>query len=938
MRHKKFSFFGYLVIIPMLAAGAKCSSRDFSVPQTKKYTMGDPTIRLDTDAACNGVYYDPNDAMAALTNLNDGFHGVEVVPTDVRMTFLSDFTFSDELDINPQVHLTIDMNGHTATFIPNHNNPAIVATESDSSLHIVDESEAGNGKLSAKCEAVYATDCEFIMESGTLETYYDELNFDIGALVIDDVIASTSYISGGRLIGGNSFALIVDNHKDYTYSEVIPNTLKIKGNPYFDGYISLSSAACKNRSDPNAVMHGYQHSNLELIGALDDDFHLGKIMVELGGPMEGYIKDNEYEVGMILGWNTYMAGKKLSDYFVSGNNGYRLMMNGDIAVLDTYSITTQPTTSSKTVSVNYPEDVVSYEWCSAISTDILLTDATENVTTAGYPYSDGKWHCEGDTLILIYNGISEGDYFIVDFSDSIILDTDFVLDEFTQNEADELSDGVYRVEPTKYGDDYYLYILSSIDGGHAACDIYVHQSELTPVAGETTNTLHYYQKGEHVCKMTMINGTVMISNAVNSPKGIYNMSGITFTDAEYDYDGQPHTLTINGTLPTGVTVNYTTNTLTDAGQVVVTASFTGDSENYEAIPDMTATLKIKGKSTYDMSGVKFEDKTYLYDGKPHSLEISGNLPQGVTVNYSTNTLTDVGEIEVTASFTGDSENYNAIPSMKATLKIVSSSFTTAGEPGVEKNVSVSLDIPATGEYKETFDPSKDIDIVVKVTVEANVVASIEQGKTIVNYNDLPENVKLNDDEEIGIIYNVKLIQIIDGVQHEIQPSDIKDGTKIKVIMDIPSDMDVSKITKILHVHAENDIEEIAFDASKVVDGKYEITIDRLSEFAFIYTKPVEPRLPSECFIHFIVIGLLVALIAYSLIMYFLKKKFEMNILNICVCGALILASIVTGIIGGVLNACIYCYLLLGANVLVGGLGVLQYLLLKNLKKENVKKE
>ena len=53
------------------------------------------------------------------------------------------------------------------------------------------------------------------------------------------------------------------------------------------------------------------------------------------------------------------------------------------------------------------------------------------------------------------------------------------------------------------------------------------------------------------------------------------------------------TLTVTGMLPDGVTVEYTANTLTDAGSVEVTASFTGDTKNYNEIDPMTATLTIE---------------------------------------------------------------------------------------------------------------------------------------------------------------------------------------------------------------------------------------------------------------------------------------------------------------------------------------------------------
>jgi len=77
------------------------------------------------------------------------------------------------------------------------------------------------------------------------------------------------------------------------------------------------------------------------------------------------------------------------------------------------------------------------------------------------------------------------------------------------------------------------------------------------------------------------------------------------------------------------------------------------------------------KETYDMSGVSFESQTFTYDGQPHSLAISGTLPDGVTVAYTDNGQTEVGEYTVTARFTvADSANYNEVPALTATLTII----------------------------------------------------------------------------------------------------------------------------------------------------------------------------------------------------------------------------------------------------------------------------
>ncbi|MCI8620723.1 MAG: hypothetical protein HFJ50_02675, partial [Clostridia bacterium] len=174
-------------------------------------------------------------------------------------------------------------------------------------------------------------------------------------------------------------------------------------------------------------------------------------------------------------------------------------------------------------------------------------------------------------------------------------------------------------------------------------------------------------------------------------KNVYDMSNVKFEDIEVTYDGEKHGNKITGTLPEGVTVRYFTergNELTEknpgwdqVGKRLVIAKFTGDTENYELIPDMTAYVTIN-KAIYNMSNITFNNGEVDYDGNPHTLKVNGNLPSGVNVEYylkvgENETLLDednkwpreVGEYEVIAKFTGDSTNYEPISDMKATLKI-----------------------------------------------------------------------------------------------------------------------------------------------------------------------------------------------------------------------------------------------------------------------------
>lgn len=146
------------------------------------------------------------------------------------------------------------------------------------------------------------------------------------------------------------------------------------------------------------------------------------------------------------------------------------------------------------------------------------------------------------------------------------------------------------------------------------------------------------------------------------------MSKAQFVGGKFTYDGTPKSIYVTGNLPDGVTVNYTNNGKINANTYTVTATFTGDTENYNKLPDWTASLIID-KASYDMSGVSFKNQTFTYDTTVKNALVMGTLPNGVEVSYVGNGKTDVGTYTVTAKFNGDSNNYHLIEDMTATLKI-----------------------------------------------------------------------------------------------------------------------------------------------------------------------------------------------------------------------------------------------------------------------------
>lgn len=170
--------------------------------------------------------------------------------------------------------------------------------------------------------------------------------------------------------------------------------------------------------------------------------------------------------------------------------------------------------------------------------------------------------------------------------------------------------------------------------------------------------------------------TKTLSAKVVIGKATYDVSNAQLYDATFVYDKEAHGIAVKGQpfeengatmyapteLPEGVSVSYTIiktcdsngteiptnkqqvvegNKAIDAGTYKVCAQFKGDAGNYEAIPDAFAYLTIK-RANYDLSKVKFDDKTVTYSGKayPFAIAEDSKMPLDVEVSYQIQRLED----------------------------------------------------------------------------------------------------------------------------------------------------------------------------------------------------------------------------------------------------------------------------------------------------------
>ena len=140
----------------------------------------------------------------------------------------------------------------------------------------------------------------------------------------------------------------------------------------------------------------------------------------------------------------------------------------------------------------------------------------------------------------------------------------------------------------------------------------------------------------------------------NAQKQKETIEGVTFASAEFVYDGQEKIITVSGELPESVSVAYTNNKQTNAGEYEATAVLSG--EGYETLT-LRTTWKINKAQIVGVS-LAAEQETDA-DGEYHLPQYTGALPEGVTAKwyYEGNALTNGvkthGKYNLTLVLSGD---------------------------------------------------------------------------------------------------------------------------------------------------------------------------------------------------------------------------------------------------------------------------------------------
>lgn len=104
-------------------------------------------------------------------------------------------------------------------------------------------------------------------------------------------------------------------------------------------------------------------------------------------------------------------------------------------------------------------------------------------------------------------------------------------------------------------------------------------------------------------------------------------------------------------------------------KVIISLKDVATNANYDFV-SVTESYVIE-KAVPDL---KLQSKTFAYDGRRKSLQISGYLPEDITILYENNEQTAIGAYPVTAKFIYEAANYEPLPDLTAFLYITQASF------------------------------------------------------------------------------------------------------------------------------------------------------------------------------------------------------------------------------------------------------------------------
>jgi len=152
-------------------------------------------------------------------------------------------------------------------------------------------------------------------------------------------------------------------------------------------------------------------------------------------------------------------------------------------------------------------------------------------------------------------------------------------------EKNELDNIIVEDETFEYdGEEKFLYFVGELPEGVT----FSWENNMQTEVGVYTVTLKLFKDGNVIKEITK-------TLTITSPGGSItpDVSGITLSDYSFEYDGENHSLSYAGVLPSGVTTEWVNNVKKEVGEYTVTLKLLYEGQ---VIKELSAKLTITEKS------------------------------------------------------------------------------------------------------------------------------------------------------------------------------------------------------------------------------------------------------------------------------------------------------------------------------------------------------
>ena len=382
-------------------------------------------------------------------------------------------------------------------------------------------------------------------------------------------------------------------------------------------------------------------------------------------------------------------------------------------------------------------------------------------------------------------------------------------------------------------------VLYKVDSGE-------YSSELPTAVTIGTHTVYYKTEGN-----SNYNAIAERSFNVEIGLGVPTYGAEPAALANLNYTGQDRALVSEGSSNDGE-VLYS---LTGEG-----GSFTNAVPTGKNVGEYTVYYMIEGDANHNDSAVKSvkaniveNDKTALVASITKAETLYNNIKEAYP---------EVAETLKGATDAAKAINNNA----NVTIKQIEDAV-TALNAAIEKAIADSRDVVVDENSGVSVKTSDGTAIPTNINLKVEVRSDVKANKETAKDSNVKQFVESN--EYISYIYDIKLIKTEDGVESEIQPSEIEEGLKIIVTISLPEDVDGGEI-RLLHIHSSSDIEVVENFTSE--NGQISFEINKLSQIALLSKSRASAGLPAWVIV-LIVLGslILVAGICY-LVFFFLLNK------------------------------------------------------------------